>query len=120
MIRVELPYPDSRLNPNARRHWAANAPVKADAKRTAYILTRAALCADRASWPDFAGDAPILFRVTFHPPDRRRRDDDNAIAALKSARDGIADALGVDDRRFRAEYRFADPRKPGCVIVEIG
>lgn len=32
---------------------------------------------------------------------RRLWDDDNLIAALKCVRDGIADALGVDDAKFR-------------------
>ena len=32
---------------------------------------------------------------------RRALDDDNAIAMLKPARDGIAEALGIDDRVMR-------------------
>lgn len=39
--------------------------------------------------------------MTFYPPDRRYRDDDNMISAFKHGRDGVALALGVDDRRFR-------------------
>ena len=62
---------------------------------------------------------PIRMTITFVPPDRRHRDDDNMIASLKSARDGIADALGVNDRRFRPNYVFAEPEKPGRVEVEI-
>ena len=38
--------------------------------------------------------------IDFYPPDRRARDDDNMIASFKSGRDGIADALGIDDKRF--------------------
>ena len=120
MIRVELPYPDSRLNPNARVHFHAAAAVKAAAKDEAHILTKAAIGAQRAASASFGDDGAIPFRVTFYPPDSRKRDDDNAFAAFKAARDGVAAALGVDDHRFRSEYRFAEPRKPGCVIVEIG
>ena len=61
----------------------------------------------------------IRMTITFVPPDRRHRDDDNMIASLKAARDGIADALGVNDRRFRPNYVFAEPEKPGRVEVEI-
>ena len=32
--------------------------------------------------------------------DRRARDDDNIIASFKAGRDGMAQALGIDDKRF--------------------
>ncbi len=64
-------------------------------------------------------DGLIPMTITFVPPDRRHRDDDGMIGAFKHARDGIADALGVDDRRFRPQYVFADAEKPGRVVVEI-
>jgi crossover junction endodeoxyribonuclease RusA len=38
--------------------------------------------------------------VTAHPPDARKRDADNIVSSLKHARDGIADAMEVDDRLF--------------------
>jgi crossover junction endodeoxyribonuclease RusA len=66
-----------------------------------------------------AHDGPIALLVTFYPPDARRRDDDNMIGAFKAHRDGIADAMGVDDHRFKAQYKFADPCKPGRVEVEF-
>lgn len=65
-----------------------------------------------------AGTIPMT--ITFNPPDRRQRDDDNAIASFKAARDGIALGLGVDDRVFRPTYVFGDPIKGGRVLVEIG
>jgi hypothetical protein len=57
--------------------------------------------------------------ITFYPPDHRHRDDDNMVGSFKSYRDGIADALGVNDRRFRPRYVFADPEKPGRVEVSF-
>lgn len=66
-----------------------------------------------------ASDEPIPMTVTFIPPDRRHRDDDGMIGSFKHARDGIADALGVNDRRFRPTYVFAEPEKPGRVEVEV-
>ena len=59
-------------------------------------------------------DGPIPVRITFYPPDARRRDDDNMIGSFRAARDGIADALGVDDRRFRPHY-FLPNRKSRAV-----
>lgn len=115
---VTLPWPDKRLNPNARMHFRALAAVKKKARADAHILATVAisLSAKRAI---AAGDGKIPIEVRFYPPDNRHRDDDNAIASFKAARDGIADSLGVDDRRFRPVYRFMDPDKPGRVEVEL-
>lgn len=108
---IVLPWPDRRLSPNARIHWRALAPVKKAAKETAYILTKQA----RAR----VEPGLIPMRVTFNAPDRRLRDDDNCIGAFKYYRDGIALALGVDDRAFRPSYHFGEPVKGGQVIVEL-
>jgi crossover junction endodeoxyribonuclease RusA len=43
----------------------------------------------------------IAMWLDFYPPDRRARDDDNIIASFKHGRDGVALALGIDDKRFR-------------------
>lgn len=64
-------------------------------------------------------EGSIALTITFVPPDRRQRDHDNMIASTKALQDGIADALGVNDRRFRASYVFAEPEKPGRVEVAI-
>ena len=48
-----------------------------------------------------APDSPkIALWLAFYPPDRRARDDDNMVASFKAGRDGIALALGIDDKRF--------------------
>jgi hypothetical protein len=121
-MRIILPWPDKRLSPNARLFWAKVKPVKAKAREDAAYATYAAMNAgarDVRAW--FArDDGPIAVTVTFFPPDARHRDDDNMIASLKSARDGIADALGVNDRRFRPTYCFEAPEKPGRVEVDVG
>ena len=38
MKQVLLPWPDKRLNPNARIHFAQKSKVFAEAKNTAYLL----------------------------------------------------------------------------------
>ena len=58
--------------------------------------------------------------IDFYPPDRRRRDDDGLLASMKAARDGIADALGVDDSRFVSHPWIKDEvRKGGEVVIKI-
>jgi crossover junction endodeoxyribonuclease RusA len=73
----------------------------------------------REARASFAGKDKIPVKITFYPPDNRHRDDDNMVGSFKSYRDGIADALGVNDRRFSPHYFFAEPEKPGRVVVEI-
>ena len=115
---ITLPYPDKRLNPNKRLHFRIVAPVKKQARADAHILATVALSLkDKRAIAAGGGKIPI--EVRFYPPDNRHRDDDNAIASFKAARDGIADSIGVDDRRFQPVYRFMDPDKPGRVEVEI-
>ncbi|AZB63881.1 endodeoxyribonuclease RusA [Cereibacter sphaeroides] len=58
-------------------------------------------------------------RFTFRPPDRKGRDKDNMIASIKAGIDGLADALGVDDRRFEMDFEIGEPVKNGAVIVEV-
>jgi crossover junction endodeoxyribonuclease RusA len=64
-----------------------------------------------------AGDIAILVR--FVPP-HGRFDRANFPALFKAGIDGISDALGVNDRRFLPSYEYAEPEKPGCVIVTVG
>ena len=52
----------------------------------------------------------------------RRLDSDNLAAALKHVRDGVADALGMDDGDPRLVWLYGQRRgKPGeyAVLVEI-
>ena len=82
-----------------------------------YRETCWALCLGRRAKLPAEGLIPM--KITFHPPDRRPRDDDNMIASFKRGRDGMAHAFGVDDGRFRPTYHFAEPIKGGQVVVRI-
>lgn len=68
---------------------------------------------------DFGEEGRLDLIVSFYPPDKRYRDDDNMVGSFKTLRDGLADAFGVNDRRFRAHYFFHDPDRPGRIEVEI-
>jgi crossover junction endodeoxyribonuclease RusA len=64
--------------------------------------------------------APLRVTLRVYPPDKRRRDWDNVIASLKSGLDGIADALGIDDSRFRLSIEMLpEVAKGGRVDVVL-
>lgn len=115
---ITLPWPHPKTFPNAKRrlHWSRYQPHCNRARNDARMVMRGHLNATGYVQHD---GGPIALRVTFQPPNRIRRDDDGMIGAFKHYRDGIADALGVDDQLFRPEYHFAEPEKPGCVVVEV-
>jgi len=65
-------------------------------------------------------DGRLDLWVDFYPPDCRRRDDDGMLASFKAARDGLAQALGIDDSRFYSHLRLLDEVRPGgqvCVRI---
>jgi len=115
MKPLVLPWPNRVLHPNARVHWAALARARKAARSEAYLLALG------AGWR--VGTAPqgrLHLWIDFYPPDRRRRDDDGLLASLKAARDGIADALQIDDARFVSHPFVRDEvRKGGQVVVRI-
>lgn len=109
MMQIDLPWPPKELSPNARVHHMVRYR-KAKAYRAAcYLLTIQA----RIKAP--AGRAVLA--LEFVPPDRRARDDDNLVAAFKSGRDGIAEALGVDDRQFVTEFCMSSHTWPGGKVL---
>ncbi len=110
MNKVTLPWPYKYLSPNEKAHWFK----KADATKR-YRFAVAAL-ASSARIPK-----NNLLSVWFYPPIRpgRTPDRDNMIASFKAGQDGIADAMGVDDRNFVVSYGFGDPVKHGAVVVEV-
>lgn len=115
---IVLPWPDKRLTPNAKRrkHWRTYQPaIKADRATAATLACVSLPLRDKRALA--ASEGKIDLTVRFYPPDARRRDDDGMISAFKHMRDGIADALGVDDHRFKVSYAFEAPEKPGKIEV---
>ena len=112
-IVITFHWPHKDLSPNARVHWTKKSRAAKAYRKAGYVLTKAS-----GAKVDWEGEAHLW--ITFFPPDRRARDDDNLIAGFKNCRDGIADALGVDDKRFRMHLYVSDVVKPGgCVEVVI-
>lgn len=115
-MRITLPWIDRRLSPNARYHWRAKQAPKKAAREAGFF---AALGAH-----DLAHDTPLTgdLRVTYllYPPDKRRRDIDNIVAACKPSLDGICKGLAVDDSQFketRIELRSVVPG--GQIVIDI-
>lgn len=116
MIALTLPWPSRDLHPNERVHWTKRASATRRARDDAYVATMAA-----SQWRRFdLPDGRLHLWWDFYPPNRRKRDDDGLLASMKAARDGIADALGVDDSRFVSHpYLKEEVRKGGQVVVRI-
>ena len=106
-MRIVLPYPLPALWPNKRQHWSA----KASATRT--YRQWAKLAANTAK------PGPVHL-ICCPKPFGPAPDMDNFIAACKALQDGLADAMGVNDRELRFTYEMGSRCKDGAVIVEIG
>lgn len=104
-LEFTLPWPPKSLNPNARGHWAKRAKSSEVYRFTCKMISLETIQQqgyDIQPLRDLveAGEQIHVF-LDFCPPNRRARDDDNIIAAFKSGRDGLADALRIDDCHFR-------------------
>lgn len=111
-IVIDLPWPSTKLSSNARGHWRPKAEATKTARLAARILARNA---GVGSWPN----AVLMF--AYFPPDDRRRDVQNMPAMLKASIDGIADAMGCDDHKFRPRFpdHFGKKSKGGYVRIGI-
>lgn len=95
---IILPFPPKILSPNARPHWAALAKAKKLYRRDCFLDAR-------IQGVKTLKDVQTLnVHLVFFPPDRRPRDADNMLAAMKSGNDGLADALGVDDSKWKLSF----------------
>ena len=115
MSPLLLPWPDRSLHPNARVHFMVLAKAKKAARTAAYLAVK-------QQWAGLVlpETGRLHLWIDFMPPDRRRRDDDGLLASVKAHRDGIADALGIDDSRFVSHPWVKDEvRKGGQVVIKI-
>lgn len=113
MTEMIFPWPPKECSPNARGHWSKRSKAsKAYREQCGWIA--------KAAKVDIAILGRLHLWIDFYPPDKRHRDDDNLVAAFKSGRDGISDALGVNDKWFVCHPWVKDEViKGGCVKVRI-
>jgi crossover junction endodeoxyribonuclease RusA len=110
-IRISFPWPPAALTAHAKGSvWPKIKATKAY-RYQAMVLSR------MAKVPN-APAARLVF--TWHPP-RMAGDPHNLPGRVKALIDGIADAMGCDDKGFRCAFpeAFAAPVKGGAVIVEV-
>lgn len=107
---ITLDWFDAILSPNIKMHWGKKRKANAWQR---FLAKNAA----RGTKPPEAESYPL--RITFYPPNKRGRDLDNCIAAIKSALDGIAEAWGVNDKQFRPIHAdFGEVFKGGKITIE--
>lgn len=97
---VRLPFPAPEMMPNRKngKHWTATKKIKDDQKFAANLCTKAAL--NLSGGGEF-GDGYIPLSLVYIQRDKRHRDLDNLLAASKHILDGMAKAIGVDDKLFK-------------------
>lgn len=99
-VTISLPYPPTSISPNASRgqsRWAAI--VKSKIIKSHRQMAKIALL-EALTFQEFQFEF-VGYSLAHFTPTIRARDDDNADGSCKSYRDGIADALGVDDRELK-------------------
>jgi len=112
-MKIVLPFPSSILAGHAKGNgqWAKIKATKDHREwaRVAALDAKVSVPAD--------GDIPITIRFV---PGNNRGDRVNYPNRLKPYFDGIADALGVNDKRFHPFYIFAEVEAPGRVEFYVG
>lgn len=113
MLTLVFEVPVDVIGPNAREHRLETAR-RVKQERQAALLTAKAFYVRPMRAEEIA-------KVTMTRLGPRRMDDDNLAAAMKAVRDGIADALGVDDGDPRIMWvpRQLTARSRRGVKVEI-
>ena len=108
---ISLPWPMPEIRSNSRAHWAKKARVTKAARNAAGTLAKA---------EKVPRDPKASILIEYWPA-ARREDPQNVPTGLKAYIDGIADAMGCDDRNFAVDYprEFAGTRKPGEVVFHI-
>lgn len=115
-ITVFLDWPSHDLSPNARLHWRRKAPLVKQARWAAKVATL-----EQAGGAKLPPGAPLSVSLLFCRPLKGKRwDSDNVVAALKSAGDGVADALGFDDRQIVERHdAWGEPCDGGRVELRL-
>ena len=111
-MQVVLPWPSKVLSPNARVHWAVKSKATKSYRHACHML------AVQAGLTSIPWDGDVHLWVDFYPPDRRARDQDNMLSSCKGLFDGLADALKVNDKRFRL-HPYVREEIGGMVKVTI-
>lgn len=108
-----LPWPSKDLSPNARVHFRVKARATKHARQTAVVL------ANEAGWRalQLPPGKLHLWIDCYQAPGKKLPDDDNMTGRCKPYRDGIAQVLGIGDKRFISHPLVSSERRPGGQVV---
>jgi len=110
ILTITLPIATKSLS-NQRWHWAQRSRAAKAQRGPTSLVVRSAMAAEPIG-------LPCVVKLTRIAP--RALDDDNLRGALKSVRDGVADAFGLDDRDPKLSWEYG--QRKGAVrenAVEI-
>lgn len=109
---ITLPWPDKALQSNSRTHWAAKSRATKTARNMAWAVA--------TQKPRIACMPDALIFIEYYPK-AFRGDIHNVPSSLKAYIDGIADAMGCDDKAFRVDYPsvWAGKSDPGKVVFRV-
>lgn len=110
LLRVELPL-TTVSEANAHEHWRGRQMRAKEQRASAW----GSLLAAGVKWR--TPRVPLVVLLTRVAP--RALDSDNLPRALKACRDGVADALGVDDRDPMVTWLVDQRKGVAGVVVEI-
>lgn len=116
-VYVELAWPESSLSPNRARslHWSVISRAKRLYRERCMLEAGSAVPAE-----DRGPTYPMEARLVFCPPDRRSYDLDNLYSRMKAGIDGVADALGFNDKQIRrAVLEFGEVEPAGKVCLHL-
>ncbi len=111
---IVLPFPHKILWPNGSMgNPRTRAAIAKKAKNEAAWAAKAATVR--------IGDSPIPVHITVCPKSRGPAPDrDNCVAAAKAYLDGIASAIGINDRHFAAPTVTISTERTGQFQITIG
>ena len=117
-FRIVLPWPAPELNPNSRCGWRRKAEAVQTARNVAFVLTMDTL---QPFWGDeLKLDGDLQLTLVLHPPNKRRFDQDNIVAANKAQQDSVCQALGIDDHAIkRTIIEWGAVIKGGEILLEL-
>lgn len=111
MIRFLIPGLRLVSEANAHGYWRER-HARSQAQRTAAKLTTAAsLAGDRPA--ERLSTEPLVVTIVRIAPGRCWLDSDNLVGSAKHVRDGVADALGVNDRDTRVTWHVEQRKGAG-------
>lgn len=112
-MQIRFPFPDRKLSPNSRIDRRYATKERDTARQIGFWLVK------DAGW-SFSGKLPLELTFIIRPPDKRRRDDDNVLSSFKSYRDGMFQALGLDDSLIkRTVIERSEVEIGGAIYVEL-